>query len=346
MIESLKITNFQRHLKSYLKFSTGVNTIVGETDSGKSAIIRALLWFIRSTSQDYRTHGEKEVKAELIVDGKKITRIKNNSGQILKLDDLEFKAFGKTFPEEIEDLINMTEVNYQLQKDMFYLLNNTSGQVAQHFNKIANLELIDKSVSNIQKQITSITKEINFDKKEIEEKKESLHQFNKLKSWDKKLKSIESLESSLKDLQINKETLENLISKFLEIQEKIKKLEKITELENKVNSILTNIQNKSYLINQFRTLKNFSLEIYYAKKDQEKHSLLQTTEPKVNKILNLIENKQKQQAYSLKLKNLTDNIKNYKETLKNKQNVLNNLEIEFKENFPKTCPLCGNNVKV
>jgi len=46
MIKTLSIQNYQSHKDSTLEFDPGVNVIVGSTDSGKTAIIRALRWLI------------------------------------------------------------------------------------------------------------------------------------------------------------------------------------------------------------------------------------------------------------------------------------------------------------
>ena len=51
MIEGLKISNFQSHRDSSLEFSPGVNALVGDSDCGKSAVMRALLWVITNQPQ-------------------------------------------------------------------------------------------------------------------------------------------------------------------------------------------------------------------------------------------------------------------------------------------------------
>ena len=48
MIKSLHIQNFQSHKKTTLKFHKGINVVIGQSDSGKSAIIRALNWTINN----------------------------------------------------------------------------------------------------------------------------------------------------------------------------------------------------------------------------------------------------------------------------------------------------------
>ena len=44
MIKEINIKNFQSHDNTNLILDSGVNVIVGSSDSGKSAIIRALRW--------------------------------------------------------------------------------------------------------------------------------------------------------------------------------------------------------------------------------------------------------------------------------------------------------------
>lgn len=45
-IKSIEIENFQSHKYSKLDFSERLNVIVGPSDNGKSAIIRALKWVL------------------------------------------------------------------------------------------------------------------------------------------------------------------------------------------------------------------------------------------------------------------------------------------------------------
>ena len=46
MLIQLVIENFQSHEKTALEFCSGINTIVGSSNSGKSAILRALYWVV------------------------------------------------------------------------------------------------------------------------------------------------------------------------------------------------------------------------------------------------------------------------------------------------------------
>ena len=44
MIKSIQIKNIQSHKDTSLEFSPGINAIVGSSNNGKSAVLRALYW--------------------------------------------------------------------------------------------------------------------------------------------------------------------------------------------------------------------------------------------------------------------------------------------------------------
>ena len=48
MIKSVSIKNFKSHKDSTILLTSGVNSIFGDSDSGKSAIIKALYWCINN----------------------------------------------------------------------------------------------------------------------------------------------------------------------------------------------------------------------------------------------------------------------------------------------------------
>ena len=48
MITSLSIKNWQSHKDTKLDFVNGVNVIIGVPNSGKTAVLRALLWLIEN----------------------------------------------------------------------------------------------------------------------------------------------------------------------------------------------------------------------------------------------------------------------------------------------------------
>ena len=101
MIQSLKIINFQSHEDSTLDFVPGVNMILGASDSGKSAIIRALKWLVwnRPNGDAYRSNWGGETSVQAFFDGFGVERSKDkeNMYRIFEEDtnkaDIILKAF-------------------------------------------------------------------------------------------------------------------------------------------------------------------------------------------------------------------------------------------------------------
>ena len=107
MIKSLQIQNFQSHKNTLMELNPGVTAIVGPSDCGKSAVFRALNWLINNRPGGNEFHswagGDPSVSINLETDY--IARSRRANENIYTLNDAEFKAFGTTVPQPIQDRI-------------------------------------------------------------------------------------------------------------------------------------------------------------------------------------------------------------------------------------------------
>ena len=88
MLSCLSIENFQSHEHSFLEFSKGINVITGSSDSGKTAILRALYWIIwnRPQGDSFKSWWGGDTKCSLVIDKKfGITRSKDKDNLYLQL---------------------------------------------------------------------------------------------------------------------------------------------------------------------------------------------------------------------------------------------------------------------
>lgn len=159
MFEKLFIQNFQTHEKLRIDFDPAITSIVGPSDAGKSAIIRALRWVcINQPNGDaFIRHGTKGATVRLVVDGRSVTRRRAAGGRAneYKLDDQEFTAFGiGGVPEPIEGLLNLGPVSWQGQHDPAFWLSATPGEVSRQLNAIVNLGIIDDTLTGVGRAVT------------------------------------------------------------------------------------------------------------------------------------------------------------------------------------------------
>ena len=145
MIQELKLKNFNKHRALHLCFSPHLNVLVGHTDAGKSACLRALSWVARheTLSQGTITHGETSLRVGIKTDKGTVVRFKDSSGYGYKAGGETFLACAQKQPKEVADILNLADINFQGQHDAPFMLSLTPGKLAEAINDIVDLAAID-----------------------------------------------------------------------------------------------------------------------------------------------------------------------------------------------------------
>lgn len=158
MLEEIRISNFQAHQKLRVVFGPGITTIVGPSDVGKSAVIRALRWVATNTpgGDSFVRYGSPGAAVWLVVDGKTVARKRKTGGDVntYHLDSSEFKAFGRGVPDTISAFLNMPEVCWQGQHDPSFWFGESAGEVSRQLNAIVDLGIIDVALGNAARALT------------------------------------------------------------------------------------------------------------------------------------------------------------------------------------------------
>lgn len=162
MLEQLTVENFQAHHHLSIDLDPTVTTIVGPSDAGKSAVIRALIWLAtnRPLGATFIRDGTKQTRVALLVDGHEIIRTRGKSVNTYSIDGEELKAFGNDVPSEIADLLNLSSINLQGQHDSPFWFSNTAGEVSRQLNQIVDLSIIDRTLGNLDKASRSTAAEV------------------------------------------------------------------------------------------------------------------------------------------------------------------------------------------
>jgi DNA repair exonuclease SbcCD ATPase subunit len=161
MIKQLKLIRFRSHDDATLNFTPGVNVIVGDSDSGKSNIVRGLRWqrFNRPSGFSMRSHWAKGSEATEVTtalsEGVGVTRFRNNTKNEYRLSTLSepLEAVRTDVPSPVCDVLRMDDVNMQRQGDKPYLLDESPPEVARILNAIAGLDGIDEAHTRIAGKI-------------------------------------------------------------------------------------------------------------------------------------------------------------------------------------------------
>ncbi len=155
MIRSMAIRNFQAHSRLTLSFSDTVTSIVGPSDVGKSAIIRALRWvaFNRPVGQAFIRDGTERAEVVVVCDEHTIERGKGKGGNHYIIDGRALGALGNDVPTRVQEILSLTEDNFQSQHDSPFWFSETAGEVSRRLNEIMNLGLMDTVMSNLASRL-------------------------------------------------------------------------------------------------------------------------------------------------------------------------------------------------
>jgi len=264
VFKELSIKNFQSHKKTVIEFSNGVNVLVGGSDQGKSAIIRAILWAVNNRplgADDIVSHWARDDKnkindimsVRIITDIGRVTRRKTadtNEYILVGEDDNKkvFSAINKDVPEDIQKFFKLTDTNIQQQHDAPFLLSASASDVAKYFNKIVRLDVIDKVLGNAEsarRDTNKKIKETETEKKELEKQLENYEWIEQAQELSDKLLKLNErinelddgwqvIDCEVKDYQIQKNFLKDFpdIKKAKEIIEKIESIKIDYDLVN------------------------------------------------------------------------------------------------------------------
>ena len=158
MLKRLLVKNFQKHARLELDLDSGVTTLTGRSDAGKSSIVRALRYlafnkpsgtsFIRRGEESPEVPGRAAV-ASLSIDGHTIKRVRDHRRNLFILDGDSLASFGAGVPDPVAQLLNLSPLNFQLQHDPPYLFSLSPGQAAAALNEIVNLNAIDQVMARL-----------------------------------------------------------------------------------------------------------------------------------------------------------------------------------------------------
>jgi len=199
MLQSLRTKNFQSHKDTLLRLHPGVNVIVGQSQNGKSALLRSLVWLKDNRPLGFRFHswfaGEKEpTEVECRVDGISVVKSKAKGKTTYHVSgkELDYRE-GKGIPDEVTRLLNMSELNVQTQLDPFFLITSSPQEVARTFNQVTKVEQADDWVRKLTSMINKNSTELEVLRGEIgemEEELKGLPDLTKAKRGLKKMKTM------------------------------------------------------------------------------------------------------------------------------------------------------------
>ena len=343
MIKSLEIKNIQSHKNSRLEFSPGINALIGTSNNGKSAVLGALYWAITNrplgteillSNWAYDKNGKQidEMSVAVEKNNSTLIRRKSKTENEYIIDGEKLEAIKTDVPEQVKNFFALSETNLQKQQDAPFLLSQSSGKIAEYFNRIVRLDIIDKVLSNAESSRRKMKNQLETSEKDELKLEKDLEKYNWLEDVERLIEKIKTVNSKCLEIAGNKNRLEESVEKFEEINKKKipdfknekKLISDIEELSKKGNDLGEEIDDLKESIYEFGNLSNKSFDFSNEKKLIEKIEGIKLDRSEIEELEEQIGKMEYAESF-----------------IQEKNELIKNL----KKSLPEICPYCGAKMK-
>jgi DNA repair exonuclease SbcCD ATPase subunit len=355
---SLHLKNFGPWEDQFFEFNRGVNVFVGESDTGKSAILKGLK-FVLFDELPKSADGPLgfitrplvrgklcEVTLRLYADGKirTVTRRKGKSINEYQLDSgIPQRANNKKIPEQIAKLLNIKPVNFHSQSDPPFLLSEKPGDVAKQLAEIIDIQEIDEIVSHAFSFIRENNKELKDKESNLDNMHEELQKLNFVNAFKSKVDVLISLEDKFNNLYKKFNNIELIVHSIGVLEmEKVRHI-KLIGLKNKICEIERLHGKCEKLITKLNYVKDHFESIERLNRQNDQYKLLVRLQgqiaqynAKISQYDTLFDEYTKVHNITKRLKELSDENISVSDNLKLNKEKLKNM----------VCPTCGQKLNV
>jgi len=258
MIKSIHLRNFQSHKNTKLTFDKGMNAIIGESQAGKSSILKAID-FVRCnkpSKENIFHHGADRLFVQIeFTDGNKIKLAKTISKNstiksIYTINGVEYKAFGKTPPVEVDELFMMSDINIQRQLDNAFLITETPGEIARQINKVTNLDIATEWIKTLTSKVNEKNAAIKVITSDIENIENNISQYDGVERIGELFDQFHIINDKIRHIKKKK----SLIQSYLHLSESIKKINKIKDSLDRLFIEINDINNQLSFLHEKKRL--------------------------------------------------------------------------------------------
>lgn len=219
----ISINNFQAHEKLKIAFDREITSIVGESNAGKSSVIRAINWVLyngmRGSSFIRQGADECRVNLKIIgVDGEPhIIGRRRSRGQVNEyiVDGKVLKSFKNEVPEQVQVLTGLSSLNLQTQADPHFWVGLSPAELSRKMNEVVEIDAFDrflKAANRESSDAAAALRIMDSRKEQLKLEREKMVQKSKLVRMFRE--EIEPEYEMLRSVQEDYDTLHALVSEL------------------------------------------------------------------------------------------------------------------------------------
>lgn len=344
IISQIQIENFQSHENTVLKLHPGINVVVGASDSGKSAIVRALRWLVwnKPGGDAFRSTWGGDTVVTLQLDtGSQVRRVRTSKINEYSIDNEVYHAFGSEPPEDVQKLLNFAEINLQQQLDRPFLLDNSPGQVAQYLNSVAHLDVIDRATSSINGWVRGLNTQLKHLEEQQSKFQERLEEFAYLPEMESDIQGLEKCERELSVLSETRAALFKALSAIEDIRDKLHSLSRLTALAGPVEAAITQYTSLAAQRKKLLALQSTLEELKELTTRLQRTQVLRSLRGKVERALSLLLQQGEREKRMATLLEAVRAIGDNATRIEKAKRQVKELKKQFHKEMGDVCILCG-----
>ncbi|MCX7921810.1 MAG: AAA family ATPase [Clostridia bacterium] len=294
-INKLIIENFQSHENTTLDFTKGLNVIIGPSDQGKSAVIRAIRWvlFNEPRGTDFIRQGALMARVAVEMNnGYTVVRERSKSKNkytVINPDGntMVLEGFGNDVPDEVvkahgiplvflDNGIN-SSLNIGGQLEGPFLVSESAAVRAKAIGRLTGVHVIDKAIRDCIIDLRRESQSSERVSKEINDVSVKLESYGGLAYLEEALDSsrvtigrLESLIKNNENLIAHKNNYELLSAEYYKVNLLLKKLVELDKCELAIKSCEADILKFNVLKRAKIVLDNVQSEIVHTVKVMHK----------------------------------------------------------------------------
>lgn len=236
-----RIRNFQSHPDTTVDFAPGINAFIGESDQGKSAVLRGILWavdnrpsgdaIVSDWARDEKGVLTDECSVTVESDAGTLRRIKTKGRNGYDVNGLKLDAIRTGVPTEVASFFGIESVNVQRQLDPPFLLADSGGARARFFNQLIKLEEIDQTMSAAESLRRATAGAIKPLEAEIASTEAALGVLEGLPAVQEKAQALLVDEDRLRALEARKAALTAVLTSLRESRELVNRFRGLDAIE-------------------------------------------------------------------------------------------------------------------
>jgi len=231
MLQSIEVLNYQSHKSTTIELHPGLNIISGTTDSGKSSLLRAVLWAVRNRPmgegfKNWDADEKDSVSVALDFDDAWLIKSRTKGKNMYETEEGTFEALRADVPVQITNVHRLVECNIQTQIQPYFLLQDSPGERGKLMNKLVGLDIIDRISKKINSKVKNARDEINRADLKVASLSESVDALPDLSAAEAFLNKIahdideaEKMQEKLNTLTTDTSNLATVIKSINELRE-------------------------------------------------------------------------------------------------------------------------------